>query len=106
MRRLLSLLVLATPWKPPRVVEGCEKAEGRVVFVVVVVVARPEPRAPWNGLAPPPTISPGRTKRHLPSFVIGSLYACRRNLPLTRTSSDGGNALPFRRWKRAMASAV
>jgi hypothetical protein len=41
-RRLLSVLVVATPWKPlPSASLGDEKADGRVVVVVVVTTPAP-----------------------------------------------------------------
>jgi hypothetical protein len=95
MRRLFSVLVLATPWKPPRVVPGCVKAEGRVVVVVVVVGLLPTPGMPGASGA---MASPGRRSLQRPCFVIGSLYARRKNFPFTRTSSEGGSAFPLRLW--------
>jgi hypothetical protein len=78
-RRLFSVLVLATPWKPPSVARDCEKAEGRVVVVVVVaVVVAPAPGTPG---VPATTASPGRMNLQRPCFVIGSLYGRRRNFP-------------------------
>ena len=68
------------------------------MVVVVVVVVEPPLVPGMPGAGPGPTISPGRMKRQRPCFVIGSLYACRRNLPFTSTSSDGGRAFPFRFW--------
>jgi hypothetical protein len=96
-RRLFSVLVLATPWNPPSTLSGDPKADGRVVVVVVVVVVvtPPGPRTPG---APGPIASPARMNFQRPCFVIGSLYARRRNFPLTSTSSEAGSALPLRLW--------
>src|SRR5262245_21555564 len=103
---LFPVALVATPTKgptsPPPV-----RVVGMVVVVVVpdivVVVV-----APGRRVASPllQAGSPAfRMKRHLPSFVIGSFQALRRNFPFTSASIDGGGALPFFFWKRQTASA-
>src|SRR4030095_10392329 len=94
MRRALSSLVLATPWMSPiwpPIVGGAPGEPGEAGRVVVVVLG--SPGAATGGGAPMPP--PGRTNRHFPDRVIGSLYSLRRYLPFTSTSSDGGKALAF-----------
>src|SRR3954462_11957731 len=111
MRRLVSLLWLATPAMAPiGVPMGGPKAE---LGVGLGRGLEPElgnpPPAPPVRPGPRPlaaTASPGRTIRHLPSLVMGALYWRRRNLPFTRTSKEAGKVLPFLRWYSSTARAI
>ena len=96
----MSVLVVATPRNPPLpdALARLRKPTAASSWVVVVTTPPPMPGAGGAPGMPGTSASPGRGKRHLPSFVSGSLYSLRRNFCFTSTSSEAGSALPFLRW--------